>query len=281
MVHSDLRSRSTSRCSTTTSRAITSIFSNTPCYCRTQLPPAARPRPPSSTASIAIPLSTMASTDVSGSGLLSPDSFSFIHSREVSDSSESYSSLELSEDISSDDEIVWSPSDNDSPSPVFIRSQGAFSPATFSDEDVVVLSRPRSVAERYQSLAAPGSVDALANTLSNLQVTPRKVKAKAKKSASVATSAEQAATSSKSTRRRKRKTTAAATATATATTAPSDPPAGAARKKKAKKVTLVSAKPQPVSSTQSDEDDSRSVVDDLSDAGVPSAYDEAVQYVSE
>ncbi|THH33024.1 hypothetical protein EUX98_g1163 [Antrodiella citrinella] len=214
-------------------------------------------------------------SSMSGSGILSPDSFSLVHSREASDSSESYASLDLSSDASSDDEIVWSLSDNDtgaSQSPLFIRSQGAPSPATFSDDDVVVLSRP----PRYQSLAAPGSVEVLANTLSHLNV-------------GMSQPPSSASSASKKSRRRKFKpvaaTTAGAAATAAPTSAPSSPSKTAKRKAKraaavAKQARLNAAAPAP-GSPSSDSDDFRSVVDDVSEAEGSSVYEEAVQYVDE
>ena len=204
---------------------------------------------------------------LSSSGILSSDSFSLIHSREVTDSSESYSSFELSEDPSSEDEIVWSLSDNDSGaeslSPVYIRSQGPISPATFSDDDIVVLSRPRSVASRYQSLAAPGSVEALAHTLSNLNVgasSSRRPRAKTQPAPAPSTTKKAGqpspSTSSKTARRKKRK--------------------GAVPKPKQKQKSATKG-PQPATSS---EDDARSIVDDVSEVDA-SAYEEAVQYVSE
>ncbi|TCD65402.1 hypothetical protein EIP91_002701 [Steccherinum ochraceum] len=213
-------------------------------------------------------------SSLSGSGFLSPDSFSLIHSREATDSSESYSSFE---DPSSEDEIVWSLSENDndidsgdeSQSPVFIRSQGAFSPATFSDDDIVVLSRPGTVTARYQSLAAPGSVEALANTLSNLNVNPRRPNLKPKNAAP---------TSPKSPRRKKRKAPGPAkTASTFASTSNQSPPKAPGKRGK-----KVQAEPAvPVAARAAAKDDVRIVVDDVSEVGEPSAYEEAVQYVSE
>ncbi|KAH8107170.1 hypothetical protein BXZ70DRAFT_281201 [Cristinia sonorae] len=204
------------------------------------------------------------------SGFLSPDSFSLIHSREASDSSESYSSLDLADDISSDDEIVWSPSSGNSSSPGLIRSQGAFSPAAFSDDDVVVLSRPRSAAERFQSLAAPGSVDALANTLNNLQVSSRSSAAAspARKGSRpvTTTSASETAASVKAAKAEKKARKKAKRARRKA-------------KKEAKKAKEVKGAEGRLSSSSTE--DTRSVVDDVSEAGGPSAYDEAVQYVTE
>jgi len=215
-------------------------------------------------------------SSVSGSGILSPESFSIIHSREASDSSESYSSLDLSSEASSDDEIVWSLSDNDSgesQSPLFIRSQGALSPATFSDDDVVVLNRP----ERYQTLVAPGSVEALASTLSNLHVgLSRTVPAPTRSPAS----------SSRSQRKKKRKAIAAGTAGTTAAHAASlsttSSPTKSARRR-AKRAAAEQAKliPAATPTGTSSDDDFRSVVDDVSEGEESSAYEEAVQYVNE
>lgn len=91
-------------------------------------------------------------------------------SQATSDWSESFG--HLSEDISSEDEIVWSFSELSSgaASPL---SQRAQSPGTFSDDDLIVVSRPRSPPQRFQSFPADPSaitVDALSRNLARLDI---------------------------------------------------------------------------------------------------------------
>jgi len=91
-------------------------------------------------------------------------------SQATSDGSESFG--HLSEDISSEDEIVWSFSDLSSGA-VSPLSQRAQSPGTFSDEDLIVVSRPRSPTRRFQSFPVDPTaitVDALSRNLARLDI---------------------------------------------------------------------------------------------------------------
>ncbi|KAI0797822.1 hypothetical protein C8Q75DRAFT_20866 [Abortiporus biennis] len=227
--------------------------------------------------------------------LLSPTSSfdyisSIVHSREhSSDSSDSYTSL--SSDVSSDeDEIVWSFSDisaiSGSPS---LRSQRPLSPATFSDEDVIVVSRPRSRAHRFQSLTVEGSgennMEALSQTLATLQIkTSNKHSKKASRSANAAATASTTSSPSKKRSKKRKSATNGAAVTSTTSTAeaqvvsaPSSP-----KKKRGKRKS-----PALAPAALADDADGlgeRPIVDDISEAGddktVVSGYEEARQYVT-
>ncbi|CAL1704215.1 unnamed protein product [Somion occarium] len=101
------------------------------------------------------------------------------HSREGSDSSESY--ITLSDEVSSEeDEILLSFSEVSSSAGIISPaiSQGAQSPNTFSDDDYVVFGGVRTPEGHFDSFAAGGSavanVDSITETLAQLEIRQRR-----------------------------------------------------------------------------------------------------------
>ena len=240
------------------------------------------------------------------SRLLSPtSSFDYlssnVHSREATDSS--YSSLS---DDSSEDEIVWSFSELSSgmisPAP---RSQRALSPGVFSEEEYIVLSRPRSPS-RYQSLAATGatasrvdaaSINALSHTFGNLSVRRTKPKKTSRSNAAKKSPSSQSESPPLTPRKRRGKKRASVPHPS-----PAKPPTTQQTPSKKGKKPVVSAvapgltakkadspkapkakqaKVLTVARVQKPNNETFPVVDDVSEAGdARSGYDEAVQYVT-
>ncbi|KAL1947666.1 hypothetical protein VTO73DRAFT_13390 [Trametes versicolor] len=211
-----------------------------------------------------------------GSSLSSYDYFSS-HSRRASrsaSSDESYGTV--SDDASSDDEIVLSFSDISALDVLSQRGDDPRSPAVFSDDEFVIMSRPRTPRE-----------DDLTTTFSALSVGP--------------SSASSSSSSSKSSRKRVKKKRAAAAAAAAAPNngvpAPSASPVKASKespksqspskaKRKAKRASARASSVQSFAALAGLGD--RPIVDDVSEAGTeypavyvpPAVYESAQTYVS-
>lgn len=213
-----------------------------------------------------------------GSSLSSYDYFSS-HSRRASrsaSSDESYGTV--SDDASSDDEIVLSFSDISALDVLSQRGDDPRSPAVFSDDEFVIMSRPRTPRE-----------DDLTTTFSALSVGP--------------SSASSSSSSSKSSRKRVKKKRAAAAAAAAAAApnngvpAPSAGPVKASKespksqspskaKRKAKRASARASSVQSFAALAGLGD--RPIVDDVSEAGTeypavyvpPAVYESAQTYVS-
>lgn len=231
-----------------------------------------------------------------------------VDSREPSDSSESYSTV----GDESEDEIVWSFSELSSsgvvsPAP---RSQRAFSPSVPSEDEYIVLSRPRSPS-RYQSLTAPAaaasrvdtaSIDSLSQAFGTLTVRrsrpSRKSSAgnRAPKSPSSTTPSESASPPSTPKRRQRKKRVPA---NQTAPAKPTTPTTQPLQTKKGKKAVVATPSPRLVSkkteaskaskrakavttaNVDNASEDGFPIVDDVSEVGdAKSGYEEAVQYVT-
>ncbi|EKM55653.1 uncharacterized protein PHACADRAFT_256432 [Phanerochaete carnosa HHB-10118-sp] len=198
----------------------------------------------------------------------------------------------LSEDSSSDDEIVWSVSDL---SASFISSQrDPRSPSIFSEDDFIVLGQPSraDAPTSPRSSDAPSvSADGLSDVFNDLTIEDS---LDASSNFSSSRPASQAATPSKRSRRPKARaaaTVSAAPSPAQMPTAPVTPkrkrkvkaaPAPAAKEVVPKK-SRKKAKAKKVQPATEAGLGARPIVDDVSEAGdvkTVSLYDDAVQYIS-
>lgn len=215
-----------------------------------------------------------------GSSLSSYDYFSS-HSRRASrdaSSEESYGTV--SDDASSDDEIVLSFSDISALDVLSQRGDDPRSPAVFSDDEFVIMSRPRTPRE-----------DDLATTFSALSVGTSGARSAQQSSASSSSS------SSKSSRRRVKKKRAAAGAPDNDVPSPSASPVKASKespksqspskaKRRARRTSARAASVQSFAALAGLGD--RPIVDDVSEAGTeysalyvpPAVYESAQTYVS-
>ncbi|KAI0637154.1 hypothetical protein C8Q77DRAFT_550936 [Trametes polyzona] len=214
----------------------------------------------------------------------------FSHSRSGSrdtsassgDSDESYGTV--SDDVSSDDEIVLSFSDISTLDVLSQRGEGPRSPAMFSDDEFVIMSRPRTPRDREDDLAASFSALSVSTTSRRSQ----------KQSGASNSSSKSTSPSPKAARRRVKKKRSAAGA-------PSNPPASSKPS-----APTVSAKPSKASLKSHSPSKARRrakraaereavaglgdrpIVDDVSEVGSeypavyvpPSVYETAQSYVS-
>ena len=187
----------------------------------------------------------------------------------------------LSDDSSSDDEIVWSVSDL---SASFISSQrDPRSPDIFSDDDFIVLgqrNRAGASATSRSSDAPSLSADGLSDVLNDLAIDDS---SDTNSDYSSVRPTSQAATPSRRSRRRRPRAAASTPSPAQEPTTPATPkqPKKASPKKSKKKAKA--AKPQPQPAATEAGLGARPIVDDVSEAGDVKTgllYDDAVAYIS-
>lgn len=255
------------------------------------LPPAPAFRPPSPSLSPAAPAMSSPIRALSpGSSLASYDFFSHSSSRAISSGeSDDGSYGSVSDDASSDDDVLLSFSDLSAAD--FLSQRGALTPAVFSDDEFVLMSRPRS----------PDSDD-LTSSFSALSLTQASLGPSHHRRTRSGSSSktDNAANASARRRTRKRRTPAQAPGNALATTdasrtkiqssaSPESPkhhsPSKARRKARRAAARAVAQSPSPSSAIVAGLGD-RPIVDDVSEVGSespyihPELYQTAQRYVS-